>query len=223
MKLISSLLVITTLILSCNNKKSTMVIKSEVISYQDDSVKLSGYVAYDSSIESKRTIVLIVHEWWGLNDYVKSRAKQLAAMGYLAMAVDMYGNGLNASSVEDAAKLSAPFYRDSEMAKKRFDAALNKIKTYHEGDTTNIAAIGYCFGGSMVLNLAKMGEAFKGVVSFHGGLAGVPTKKELLKSKILVCHGADDQFVTAEEVQNFKKEMDKAGSAYKCNRRRQQR
>ncbi len=202
------------LLLSCNNKKSSMNIKSENVSYQDDSVKLSGFVAYDSTITSKRPIILIIHEWWGLNDYVKRRAKQLASLGYLVMAVDMYGNGSTASSVEDAAKMSAPFYRDNEMSKKRFDEALKQIKTYSQADTTKIAAIGYCFGGSMVLNLAKMGEPFKGVVSFHGGLAGIPVKKELLRAKILVCHGADDQFVTAEEVNHFKKEMDSVHADY---------
>ncbi len=202
------------LMISCNNNKNKMTIKTENVSYLDDSVELNGFVAFDSTISSKLPIVLIIHEWWGMNDYVKRRAKQLAQLGYLAMAIDMYGNGLNASSVEEAAKLSAPFYRDNQMARERFDAALEKIKTYSQADTTKIAAIGYCFGGSMVLNLAKMGETFKGVVSFHGGLAGVPANKELLLAKILVCHGADDQFVTSDEVHHFKKEMDSVHADY---------
>jgi dienelactone hydrolase len=208
---------------ACNNNNSTAeektatkpkVIFTAPIDYGPDSLKLTGFVAYDSALTGKRPVVLIIHEWWGLNDYVKGRAKQLADLGYLAMAVDMYGGGKMGSNPDEAGKLAMPFYTNTALAQSRFDAALAKIKTYRQADTTKIAAIGYCFGGSMVLNIAKLGENLNGVVSFHGNLAGVPADKKLLKAQILVCHGANDQFVKPGEVAMFKKQMDSIGANY---------
>jgi len=202
-----------------NAEKSTSeqqqrAIKEEDVAYTLDSVNMNGFVAYDESTDTKRPVVLIVHEWWGLNDYAKSRARQLADLGYLAFAVDMYGDRKTVDTPDDAGKLSGPFYKDPIMAKARFDAALAKIKTYAVADTARIAAIGYCFGGGMVLNFARMGEHLKGVVSFHGSLLGTPLDSALLKADILVCHGEDDQFVKPEEVVTFKKEMDAVGASY---------
>ncbi len=205
---------------SCNNgsaEKETVKspgIKTEDISYSGDSAALTGFVAYDSNTTAKRPVVLIVHEWWGLNDYVKGRAKQLAELGYLAIAVDMYGNGKKGRNPEEAATLAGPFYQNPAFAKSRFDAAVAKIKTFSQADTTRIAAMGYCFGGSVVLNVARLGEDLKGVVSFHGNLAGVPADKNLLKAKVLVCHGNEDQFVKAAEVATFKKQMDSIKADY---------
>jgi len=213
-------------IAACNNntdksneesgENAKMMIAEEAVSYSSpgDSVTMNGFVAYDSSTNKKRPVILVVHEWWGLNDYSRSRAKQLAELGYLAMAVDMYGNGRTAEDPENAGKLAMPFYQHPDMAKQRFDAALSKIKTFPQADTNNIAAIGYCFGGAQVLNMARMGESLKGVVSFHGNLAGVPADKSLLKAGVLVCHGEADQFVSADEVAKFKKEMDSIGAPY---------
>jgi dienelactone hydrolase len=212
------------LISACNTKDKSstetatqtekMSIKAESVSYSADSVNMNGFVAYDQSSDKKRPVVLIVHEWWGLTDYPKSRAKQLAELGYLAMAVDMYGDGKTADNPEQAGNLAMPFYTHPDMAKARFDAALAKIKTYPNADTNNIAAIGYCFGGAQVLNVARLGENLNGVVSFHGNLIGVPPNKDLLKANILVCHGEADQFVPAEEVAAFKKQMDSIGAKY---------
>ena len=130
------------------------------------------------------------------------------------MAVDMYGNARQADNPESAGKMATPFYQDPAMAKQRFDAALAKIKSYSQADTSKVAAIGYCFGGAMVLNLARLGEDLDGVVSFHGGLVGTPADKNLLKAKILVCHGAADPFVPQTEVDQFKKQMDSIGANY---------
>jgi dienelactone hydrolase len=188
-------------------------IKEENITYAVDGLSMNGYVAYDSGNNDKRPVVLVVHEWWGLNDYAKSRAKQLAEMGYIAMAIDMYGNGKTADNPDSAKAYASPLYMDANVAKKRFDAALDKIKTYPQaGD--KVAAIGYCFGGGMVLNMARLGDDLAGVVSFHGSLIGAPARKELLKAKILVCHGAEDKFVTQQEVDAFKKQMDSIGANY---------
>jgi dienelactone hydrolase len=198
-----------------DNKSDAPAIKEEAVSYTADSTTLNGFVAYDANKTDKRPVVLVVHEWWGVNDYVRSRAKQLAELGYLAMAVDMYGNGKNAADPNEAGKLSGQFYQNPALAKARFDAALNKIKTYSQADTSRIAAIGYCFGGSVVLNVAKMGEDLDGVVSFHGGLEPIiPASKELLRAKILVCHGNADSFVPQDQVNRFKKQMDSIGADY---------
>jgi dienelactone hydrolase len=199
---------------SSATRPATPAIKEEQVTYMADSVTCKGFVAYDSAVTGKRPVVLIVHEWWGLTDYAKSRARQLAAMGYLAFAVDMYGEGRTAADPAEAEKLSTPFYTNAAMAKSRFDAALAMTRTYAQADTTKIAAIGYCFGGGIVLNMARMGEQLNGVVSFHGDLAGVPADKKLLTAKILVCHGDDDQFVKPAEVVAFKKQMDSIGADY---------
>jgi len=190
------------------------MIKSADIAYLSDSARLNGFVAWDSALSGKRPVVFIVHEWWGLNDYVRGRARQLAEMGYLAFAVDFYGDGKMGNNPEEAGKLATPFYTDPELARSRFEAALNVIRSNPEADTTKMAAIGYCFGGSMVLNMAKMGEPLLGVVSFHGGLAGLPADRSKLKAKVLVCHGADDKFVSDAEVAQFRKEMDSISADY---------
>lgn len=189
-------------------------IKTESLNYTIGDAKFLSYIAYNDKSAEKRPVVLVVHEWWGMNDYVKRRTCQIAALGYLVIAVDLYGEGKMANNVEEAVGLSTPFYKDPILAKSHFDAALDQIKLNKFADTNNIAAIGYCFGGSMVMNFAKMGERFKGVVSFHGGLAGVPPVDGLLKSEILICHGADDKFVSSEEVTNFKKELEAVNAIY---------
>ncbi|HEX2683335.1 MAG TPA: dienelactone hydrolase family protein [Ferruginibacter sp.] len=212
---------ISVILFSCNNSSENKKTETKMpnlqednISYKIDSLTMDGYIVYDKNIEGKRPAVLVVHEWWGLNDYTKRRARELAQLGYIAMAVDMYGNGKRADNPTDAGNLATPFYKDPAMTKKHFDAAVSKLKEYKEVDTANMAGIGYCFGGGVLLNIARMGEGLKGVVSFHGSLVGTPANKDLLKSKILVCHGADDKFVPETEVAEFKKQMDSIGAAY---------
>lgn len=193
-------------------------LKEENITYtiegSKDSLILDGYVVYDENTEGKRPAILVVHEWWGLNDYSKRRARDLAKLGYIAMALDMYGNGKRADNPDDAGKLASPFYQDPAKAKPLFEAAMNKLKSYPQADPAKIGAIGYCFGGAQVLNMAKMGEDLKGVVSFHGNLTVVPVNKDLLKADVLVCHGAADPFVPQTEVDKFRHEMDSAGAKY---------
>lgn len=196
------------------NLPTTSSIKTEMVTYTADGTTMYGYVAYDSAIKGKRPVVLVLPEWWGFNEYVKKRARQLAELGYLAMAVDMYGDGKVATTPDEAGKLAGPFYGDPQMAKRHFDAALERIKQFKEADVNNIAAIGYCFGGGIALNVARLGEDLKGVVSFHGNLIGVPPNKDLLKAKILVCHGEADKFVKPADVALFKKQMDSIGATY---------
>jgi len=195
-------------------KVATPSVKEEDIVIKADSVDLKSVIAYSDDTAVKKPIVIIVPEWWGLTDYVKSRAKQLAEAGYLAIGLDMYGNGKVASDPATAQAYAGPFYKNAPLAKSRLAAALAFAKNYAFADTGKTAAIGYCFGGSMVLNSAKLGLPVNGVVSFHGGLAGVAPDKNLLKAQVLVCHGAADKFVSAEEVATFKKQMDSVGATY---------
>jgi dienelactone hydrolase len=188
--------------------------KEENITYTGDGVTMNGFVVYDSNNTEKRPAILVVHEWWGLNDYTKKRARELAALGYISMALDMYGNGKTADNPDSAGKLSGYFHKHTDAAKARFDAALAKLKSYSQADGNKVAAIGYCFGGAVVLSAAKLGDSLSGVVSFHGNLNVVPANKDLLKAKILVCHGADDKFVQQAEVDQFKKQMDSIGASY---------
>ncbi len=208
------------LIAACNNESKqtteskTPKLIAETINYKIDSLTMNSYIVYDENVKGKRPAVLVVHEWWGLNDYAKSRARQLAELGYIAMAVDMYGNGRMGNDPKEAGALAMPFYQNPQMTKKHFDAALEKLKGYVQTDQNRIAGIGYCFGGSVVLGVAKMGDDLKGVVSFHGGLAGMPPVKDLQKAEILICHGAADSFVQQPEVDQFKKQMDSVGANY---------
>lgn len=192
---------------------AVVAIQEDSVSYTLGGIVYKGFVVYDSNNKDKRPGVLVVHEWWGLNTYARNRARQLAELGYIAMAVDMYGDNKTGDDPKKAEELATPFYKDPTLAKTRLEAGLDKLKSYSQLDSTNVAAIGYCFGGFVVLNAAKLGSDLKGVVSFHGGLGGVPVKKELIKAAILVCHGEADDFVN-NEVGPFKKSMDSAGVAY---------
>lgn len=190
-------------------------IKEETVTYSIDNKNFKGFIAYDENLKGKRPAILIVHEWWGLTDYPKIRARQLAKLGYIAFAVDMFGDGKIAANPTEAQVITAPFYANPQLSKYRLEAALNKIKEYKQTDATNIFAIGYCFGGSVVLNSAKLGLDLKGVVSFHGGLKGVPANQKLLKARILVCHGGSDKFVSENDINTFKHQLDSIGADYR--------
>lgn len=213
--LFKSLLISLTMINFSSPARSEIPSRSiteEAVTYSSNGVTLKGIVAYDKNIKGKRPAVIIVHEWWGLTDYVKMRARKLAELGYIAMAADIYGNGKTAADPKEAQAFTTPFYQDPLLAKSRLDAAITKIKEYSQTDPSNIAAIGYCFGGFVVLNSAKLGADLKGVVSFHGGLGGAPVDKNLLKAKILVCHGASDKFVSIDDANGLKHKLDSIGA-----------
>ena len=187
-------------------------IKEEIVSFTAEGMTFKGFIAYDDNIKGKRPAILVVHEWWGLNDYTKMRARKLAELGYIAMAADVFGNGKIATNPTEAQEFTTPFYKDPTLVKSRLDAALKKLKEYTQTDPDNVAAIGYCFGGYVVLNYAKLGADLKGVVSFHGGLGGAPVDKKLLKAKVLVCHGANDKFVSQKDAENFIYKLDSIGA-----------
>jgi len=186
-------------------------IKGVEVKYTADGVTLKGYLVYDSNVKGKRPGVLVVHEWWGHNEYARTRARMLAELGYTALAVDMYGDGKQAAHPDDAGKFSSEVVQNMPVATARFKAAMTLLKQQESVDTSNIGAIGYCFGGGIVLNMARLGVDLKAVVSFHGSLAAAATaKKGNVKAKVLVCHGAEDKFITQEDVKNFKKEFQDA-------------
>lgn len=184
------------------------------VDYADGQLVCKGYVAYDANIKTTRPAILILPEWWGVTDYPRKRAEMLAQLGYIAMVVDLYGQGKVVKTPADATEVSSRFYKDPSLAKSRVDAALSKLKKFPGVDGKNIGIIGYCFGGAMALNLARMGEDVQGTVSFHGGLSGVEATKGKVKGSILVCHGGSDQFVSAADVKAFRKNMDTTGTHY---------
>lgn len=187
-------------------------VEGKEVSYRAGDVVMKGYIAYDKDIKGRSPGVLVVHEWWGHNEYARRRARMLAEMGYAALAVDMYGEGKQATHPDDAGKFSSELMKNFDVAKARFMAAMDFLKKQPTVDPDRIAAIGYCFGGGVVLNMAREGVDLKGVASFHGGLAAVkPVQPGVVKAKVLVLHGADDKFVTPEQIEAFKKEMKDAG------------
>lgn len=192
-------------------------LKVERIDYKQGGVALQGYLAYDPALTGKRPGVMIVHEWKGLNEYAQQRAEQLAGLGYVAFAVDMYGKGVLAKDHEEAGKLSGVFFNDRKRMRERALAGLAILKKQKNVDTARLAAIGYCFGGTTVLELARAGVDLKGVASFHGNLkTPVPAKPNTVKAKVLVLHGADDAW-TAEGVAPFQAEMKAANADWQLN------
>jgi dienelactone hydrolase len=183
-------------------------IKTRMVEYNDGDTVLEGYLAYDDAIKGKMPAVLIVHEWTGLGEYVKKRAEQIAGLGYAAFAVDIYGKGVRPDSREEAAKQAGIYRRDRQLMRRRAIAGLKEVKKFSFVDGSRIAAIGYCFGGGVVLELARSGADVKGVVSFHGNLdTPNPEDAKNIKAKVLVCHGADDPHVSMEQVTAFQNEM----------------
>lgn len=190
-------------------------VRGEEVTYQAGETTLRGYIAWDGTKKEARPGVLVVHEWWGHNDYVRRRARMLAEQGYTALAVDMYGDGKQADHPEDAKKFMMEAISRAEVAKRRFDAAHELLKNHPTTDPSKIAAIGYCFGGGVVLHMARLGADLDGVASFHGNLATeTPAQPGAVKADILVLHGADDPLVPAEQLESFEKEMDAAGASY---------
>lgn len=183
--------------------------------YEVGGKTFQGYLVYDDAAAEKRPGVIVVHEWWGHNDYARKRARMLAELGYTALAVDMYGDGKVAEHPDDAAKFASEVRENAAAAKERFIAGMNLLKAHKSVDPEKIAAIGYCFGGATVLNMARQGVDLKGVVSFHGSLAtDTPAQSGNVKAKVLACHGADDGFIPQEDIDAFIKEMTDASADF---------
>ena len=189
-------------------------VKGQQVAYATDSTNLKGYIAFDKNSKEKRPGVLIVHEWWGHNDYVRQRADMLAELGFTAIAVDMYGDGKLADHPEDAGKFAGSVFANMPEATARFNAALELLKSHPSVDGDKIGAIGYCFGGGVVLTMANSGADLDAVAAFHSGVQLPVMPNEKLKAKVLVCNGADDPFISPESVTAFKSAMDSIGASY---------
>lgn len=200
-------MILAALILMIGNF-ATAAIVEKPIEYKDGETTLQGFMYYDDSTTEKRPGVLVIHAWTGLNDYAKERAKMLAEMGYVAFAGDIYGKGVNPKAGAESSAMSSKYKNDRPLFRKRVNLAFDQLVASEFTDPTRTAAIGYCFGGTAVLELARSGADVNGVVSFHGGL-GTPTPEDSknIKGSVLICHGADDPYVPREEVNAFHDEM----------------
>lgn len=182
------------------------------VNYQSGDTTLKGYLATDPALKGPRPGILVVHEWWGHNDYARKRARMLAELGYTALAVDMYGDGKQAAHPEDAGKFAGEVRKNAAAAKARFLAAMKLLQSQPGVQNDKIAAIGYCFGGGVVLEMARRGVDLAGVASFHGSLGTAQAaQKGDVKAKVLVMNGDADPFVKAEQISAFKQEMQAAG------------
>ena len=196
------------LVFACVILTAHAEIITEMIQYKDGDTVLEGMIAYDDASTTKRPGVVVVHEWWGLNDHSKNSAKKLAELGYVGFAADMYGKGVTTDDPAEAGKMSGALKGDRAALRKRAQAALDTLAAFKFTDATKLGAIGYCFGGTTALEIARSGAPVKGVVSFHGAL-GTPTPADAtnIKGAVLVCHGAVDPFVPEKEVADLRRKL----------------
>lgn len=193
--------------------QSQAKVVTKTVQYSDGDVALEGHLAWDDSIDGKRPGVLVVHEWWGLNDYARGRAEQLAKMGYVAFALDMYGKGKVTEHPQEAGQWAGMIQKNVDAWQKRALAGLEMLKQHEMVDKRRLAAIGYCFGGATVCQLAYSGAPLRGVVSFHGSLpAPAAGDADQIKAKLLICHGAVDPFIPEERIDEFQDALEKAGA-----------
>lgn len=206
------LLVLGLLLSGCTT--ATKETRSQEVSYEANGQTLKGYLALPATDE-KRPAVLVVHEWWGHNDYARRRADMLAELGYVALAVDMYGDGKTADHPKQAGEFAGQVAQHIDVGEARFNAALDYVRRHPAVDAERVAAIGYCFGGGIVLHMARIGTDLDGVVSFHGALKPIkPAVPGKVVADILVYNGAADPMVKPEDVTNFEAEMKAAGADF---------
>jgi dienelactone hydrolase len=194
--------------------KANAAVHTQLVEYAQGDAVLEGYLAYDDAIKGVRPGVLVVHEWWGINEYARKRTEQLAQLGYVAFAADIYGKGNRAKTPQEAMALTGRYLggSDRNLVRARVNAGLDALKKNPLVDPKRVAAIGYCFGGTAVLELARSGADLAGVVSFHGGLSTPnPADAKNIRCKVLVLTGADDPYAKPEQVMAFEDEMRAAG------------
>lgn len=181
------------------------------VEYKDGATTLEGYLVYDDSVKGKRPGILLVHEWWGLNSYIQGRAEEVAKLGYVAFAADIYGKGSRPKTRDDAGKFAGMYYNDRKLMQSRALAGLSALEKSELVNSSKLAVMGYCFGGSVSLELARNSDKIAGAVSFHGNVS-TPTNQSnsTIKAKVLVLHGADDPFVNQQVVNEFVDSMIKA-------------
>jgi dienelactone hydrolase len=213
MKYVLIMMVIT---LACASAYAGL--RTEHVDYKDGDVPLEGYLAYDDTIKGKRPGVIVVHEWWGLNKYIERRTEELAKLGYIAFAIDMYGKGIRADNPQKAGELSGIYTKNRGLMRSRATVGLEVLRKHALTDASHMAAIGYCFGGTTALELARSGAPLSGVASFHGGLdTPNPTEARNIRGSVLVLQGGDDPFNPREKVEAFQEEMRNANVDWQMN------
>ena len=199
---------ISTLAIFCCALAARAELRTQAVVYKQGDTTLEGYLAYDTAFTGKRAGVLVVHQWLGLTDYEKHRAEMLAKLGYVAFCADIYGQGVRPQNTQEAGGQAGKYKSDRALLRARVNAGLDVLEKNELVDTKRVAAIGYCFGGTTVIELARSGADIAGVVSFHGGLdSPTPADGRNIKCKILACHGADDPFEKPEDLTAFEKEL----------------
>jgi dienelactone hydrolase len=211
-----SIIAIALLVFSVSGVRADIVTRP--IEYTHGDAVLEGYLAYDDTITVATPAVLIFHEWWGINSYAQRRAREIAALGYVAFCVDMYGKGIRPTTPEEAGKQATIYRSDRMLMRSRAQAGLDALLNYPFVDKNRIAAIGYCFGGGAALELARSGADLVGVASFHGNLdTPYPAKKGFIKAKVLILHGAEDPVTPPDKLASFEAEMKDAGVDWQVN------
>jgi dienelactone hydrolase len=195
-------------------QENSIEVIGKEISYESDSTVMKGYIAHNSELEGKRPGIIVVHEWWGHDDFARKKADELAEMGYVALAVDMYGQGKQAKHPEEAMEFSSSVMKNFDTAKQRFMAAMETLKADKNVDPEKISAIGFCFGGSVALSMANTGVNLDAVAVFHSGLGLPVMPNEDLKAKLLIQNGAEDMMITDEQEKAFKDQLDAVNADY---------
>ncbi|MGF9760358.1 dienelactone hydrolase family protein [Microvirga sp. 0TCS3.31] len=192
-------------------------IKEEPVTYQDGNITMKGFIVYDDAVQGKRPGIVMIHEWWGITKHMHNEAQKFAQQGYTAFIADMNGDAKTADNPKDAGALATSVMKDSKVMEARFNAARSQLAQHASVDTARIGAVGYCFGGAVVLNMARAGADLDAVAGFHASL-GLNTPAPApgtVKTKILVLNGADDPFVKREEYAALKKDFDAAKAEYR--------
>ena len=195
-------------------KEDAIQIVGEDIAYESDTTLLRGYIAHNDALKKKRPGIIVVHEWWGHDDFAREKADELAEMGYVALAVDMYGEGKQAGHPEEAMAFSSNVMKNFDTAKKRFMAAVETLKADKNVDPNQISAIGFCFGGSVALSMANAGVDLDAVAVFHSGLGLPVMPSEKLTAKLLIQNGAEDMMITDEQEKAFKNQLEAVNADY---------
>jgi dienelactone hydrolase len=204
--------VLWALLFAASSVISRAAIHTETVDYKDGDATLEGFVAYDDAIQGQRPGILVVHQWMGLTDYEKKRAEMLAQLGYIAFCADIYGQGIRPANTHEAGAQAGKYKNDRQLLRERVNAGLAALREQPLVDQKHVAAIGYCFGGTTVIELARSGADVAGIVSFHGGLdSPTPADGKNIKCKVLICHGADDPFTSGKDLAAFENELRSAG------------
>lgn len=197
-----------TLFVAASTLASNAAMHTETVDYKESDTTLEGFVAYDDAIQGPCPGILVVHQWMGLTDYEKMRAEMLAKLGYVAFCADIYGKGVRPKNTQEAGQQAGKYKRDRQLLRARVNAGLAALRQQPQIDQKRVGAIGYCFGGTTAIELARSGADIAGIVSFHGGLdSPTPADGKNIKCKVLVCHGADDPFSSPQDITAFENEM----------------